>query len=74
MQSPAHAEREGADDKRTLQSLRVLAEDVGGKWIEVDGGDPAATVVEVASEHPITQIAVAPSSASAGARSRGDRW
>ncbi|MDA8075097.1 MAG: universal stress protein [Actinomycetota bacterium] len=51
-------EREGADAKSALDRLKGLAEDVGGRWIEVDGDDPAATIVEIAAEHQVTQIVV----------------
>ncbi len=51
-------EREGADTRRALDALHALADDVGGGWIEVDGDDPAATVVKVAAEHQVTQIVV----------------
>ncbi len=51
-------EREGAGDRPALDALKGLAEDVGGRWIEVDGEDPAAAIVEVAAEHQVTQIVV----------------
>jgi two-component system, OmpR family, sensor histidine kinase KdpD len=51
-------EREGSSDGRPLQELRTLAEDVGGTWIEVEGEDPARTVVSAAAAHQVTQIVV----------------
>ena len=51
-------EREGAGDRPALDALKGLAEDVGGRWIEVDGEDPAAAIVEIAAEHQVTQIVV----------------
>jgi two-component system sensor histidine kinase KdpD len=51
-------EREGAGDRSALDALKELAEDVGGRWIEVDGEDPARTIVEAAAEHQVTQIVV----------------
>ena len=51
-------DREGIDVRHALDKLRVLAEDVGGSWIEVDGDDPASTVVKVAAAHQVTQIVV----------------
>ena len=52
------AEREGTGPDPALGSLRTLAEDVGGTWIEVEGDDPARTVVETAAAHQVTQIVV----------------
>jgi two-component system, OmpR family, sensor histidine kinase KdpD len=50
---------EGAGSSRgNLAALKGVAVDVGGKWIEVDGDDPARTVVEVAADHQVTQIVV----------------
>ncbi len=51
-------EREGEGAKAALDALRGLAEDVGGRWIEVDGDNPADTVVKVAADHQVTQIVV----------------
>ncbi|MDA8312675.1 MAG: universal stress protein [Actinomycetota bacterium] len=51
-------EGEGPSTRRALDALHVLADDVGGGWIEVDGDDPAATVVNVAAQHQVTQIVV----------------
>jgi two-component system sensor histidine kinase KdpD len=49
-----------------LESVRELVLDVGGTWEEVEGDDPARTVVAYAQDHQITQIVV-------GA-SRRSRW
>lgn len=51
-------EREGKAAKGALNALKVLADDVGGRWIEVDGDDPADTVVKVAADYQVTQIVV----------------
>jgi two-component system sensor histidine kinase KdpD len=51
-------EREGEGARRALDALHGLAKDVGGKWIEVEGDDPAGTVVRVAVERQVTQIVV----------------
>ncbi len=51
-------ESEGAGTKKALADLRGLAEDVGGRWIEVDGDNPADTVVKVAADNQVTQIVV----------------
>jgi len=52
------AERVGGSAGGPLEALRGLAEDVGARWLEVDGDDPAATVVRVAAELQVTQIVV----------------
>jgi two-component system sensor histidine kinase KdpD len=51
-------EREGESARAALDALRRLAQDVGGRWIEVGGDDPADTVVRVAADNQITQIVV----------------
>ncbi len=51
-------EREGEGAKGAIDALRGLAEDVGGKWIEAEGDDPAGTVVRVAADRQVTQIVV----------------
>jgi two-component system, OmpR family, sensor histidine kinase KdpD len=51
-------EREGSADTEPLAHLKGLAQDVGGKWIEETGDDPAATLVSVAADHQVTQIVV----------------
>ncbi|HTX63030.1 MAG TPA: universal stress protein [Acidimicrobiales bacterium] len=62
-------EREGESALRALDALRGLAQDVGGRWIEVDGENPADTVVKVAADHQVTQIVVG-----ATQRSRWDEF
>ncbi len=51
-------EGDGEPATRAIDALRELAADVGGTWIEVEGSDPAGTVVEVASDRQVTQIVV----------------
>lgn len=51
-------EREGSGAAPALNGLRTVAEDVGGTWMEVEGDDPARTVVSVAAAHQVTQIVV----------------
>jgi two-component system sensor histidine kinase KdpD len=51
-------EGEGPEQRRVLDALHRLADDVAGHWIEVDGDDPASTIVRVAAEHQVTQIVV----------------
>ena len=51
-------EREGPGAKSGLDALRTLAHDVGGRWIEAEGDDPAATIAKIAAEHQVTQIVV----------------
>jgi two-component system, OmpR family, sensor histidine kinase KdpD len=51
-------EREGEGAKGALDALRGLAEDVGGRWIEVEGENPADTMVKVAVDKQVTQIVV----------------
>ncbi len=60
---------EGASESRELAALRALCSDVGGRWIEVRGEDPASTVVSVAADHQVTQIVVG-----ATQRSRWDEF
>jgi two-component system, OmpR family, sensor histidine kinase KdpD len=62
-------ESEGEHAKRALAALRGLAEDVGGRWIEVEGDNPADTVVKVAADNQVTQIVVG-----ATQRSRWDEF
>ncbi len=50
-------EREASGSSK-IDAMRVLAGDVGGTWLEVEGDDPARTIVEVAAEHQVTQIVV----------------
>ena len=51
-------ERARAGETGALDALRTLVEDVGGRWMEVEGGDPAVTMVQIAAEHQVTQIVV----------------
>lgn len=51
-------EREAPAGRDAIGGLRTLSEDVGGKWIEVQGDDTARTVVSVAADQQVTQIVV----------------
>ncbi len=51
-------EGEGERATRAIDGLRELAEDVGGTWIDVEGDDPAGTVVKMAADRQVTQIVV----------------
>jgi two-component system, OmpR family, sensor histidine kinase KdpD len=50
--------RDTEQDAGELQPVRTVAEDVGARWIEVAGDDPARTVVAAAADHQVTQIVV----------------
>jgi two-component system, OmpR family, sensor histidine kinase KdpD len=41
-----------------LTEVRQLVDDVGGEWHELVGDDPAATVVDFARKHFVTQIVI----------------
>src|SRR5580704_6191058 len=43
-------------DHRSIEKLRELAADVGARWHEVQGDDPARAIAAFAQEHQITQI------------------
>jgi two-component system sensor histidine kinase KdpD len=53
-------------DRRPVEPLRVLAENIGARWHEVADDDRARAIVEFARQHQITQIVI-------GASKRG-RW
>jgi two-component system, OmpR family, sensor histidine kinase KdpD len=45
-------------DRRSIEKLRELAADVGARWHEVEGDDPARAIAAFAQEHQITQIVI----------------
>jgi len=45
-------------DRRSIEKLRELAADVGARWQEVQGDDPARAIAAFAQEHQITQIVI----------------
>jgi two-component system, OmpR family, sensor histidine kinase KdpD len=45
-------------DRRAVEKLRQLADDVGARWYEIQGDDPTRAIVNFAQEHQITQIVI----------------
>jgi len=45
-------------DRKSIDKLRELAADVGARWHEVQGDDPARAIAGFAQEHQITQIVI----------------
>ncbi len=45
-------------DSRSVEKLRDLTADVGARWHEVQGDDPARAIAAFAQEHQITQIVI----------------
>jgi two-component system sensor histidine kinase KdpD len=45
-------------DHRSVEKLRNLTADVGARWHEVQGDDPARAIAAFAQEHQITQIVI----------------
>ncbi len=45
-------------DKKALKKLAELAADVGARWHEVPGDDPARAIARFAQEHQVTQIVI----------------
>jgi len=45
-------------DRPTVGKLRELAADVGARWHEIEGDDPARVIARFAQEHQITQIVI----------------
>src|SRR5580704_12037356 len=45
-------------DRRAAEKLRQVADDVGARWHEIDGDDPAQAIAAFAQEHQITQIVI----------------
>ncbi len=54
--SASDATRPG--DRRSTEKLRQLADDVGARWHEIQGDDPAKAIAAFAQEHQITQIVI----------------
>ncbi len=63
------ASADGSGDCGSLPAVRQLVDDVGGHWYDVNGDDPALTVVAFAIDHQVTQIVVG-----ATRRSRWEEW
>jgi K+-sensing histidine kinase KdpD len=47
-----------AGDRRSSGKLRELTADVGARWHDVQGDDPARAIAAFAQEHQITQIVI----------------
>ena len=45
-------------DRKAIDKLRELATDLGARWHEVQGDDPARAIAKFAREHQITQIVI----------------
>jgi two-component system, OmpR family, sensor histidine kinase KdpD len=45
-------------DHKPIEKLRELAADVGARWHEIPGDDPARAIAAFAQEHQITQIVI----------------
>jgi two-component system, OmpR family, sensor histidine kinase KdpD len=45
-------------DRKSIEKLGELAADVGARWHEVQGDDPARAIATFAQEHQITQIVI----------------
>ena len=45
-------------DRKSIEKLGELAADVGARWHEVQGDDPARAIAKFAQEHQITQIVI----------------
>jgi two-component system sensor histidine kinase KdpD len=45
-------------DRKSTGKLRELAADIGARWHEVQGDDPARAIAAFAQEHQITQIVI----------------
>jgi two-component system sensor histidine kinase KdpD len=45
-------------DRKAIDKLRELATDLGARWHEVQGDDPAKAIAKFAQEHQITQIVI----------------
>jgi two-component system sensor histidine kinase KdpD len=47
-----------AADRRPVDKLQEVAEDIGASWYDMEDDDPARAIVEFAREHQITQIVI----------------
>ena len=54
--TPADGTRTG--DQQAVEQLKELAADVGARWHELDGDDPAPVIAGFARSHQITQIVI----------------
>jgi two-component system, OmpR family, sensor histidine kinase KdpD len=45
-------------ERKAIEKLRELTDDVGARWHEVQGDDPARAIATFAQEHQITQIVI----------------
>jgi two-component system, OmpR family, sensor histidine kinase KdpD len=45
-------------DRKAVEKLKQLAADVGARWHEIEGDDPARAIAAFAQEHQITQIVI----------------
>jgi len=45
-------------DRPAIEKLRELAADIGARWHEIEGDDPARAIARFAQEHQITQIVI----------------
>ncbi len=52
------ARRPGQPDRRSLDRLPELAADVGARWHEIQGDDPARAIASFARQNQITQIVI----------------
>jgi len=54
-------------DHDSLEALRLVATEVGGRWVELRGDDVAQTIIEFARDARITQVVL-------GSRQRSRWW
>jgi two-component system sensor histidine kinase KdpD len=54
----AGGDASGPRDAKAVEALRELTADLGARWNEVHGDDPAKTLIDFAREHRITQIVI----------------
>jgi two-component system sensor histidine kinase KdpD len=45
-------------DRPAIGKLRELTADIGARWHEIQGDDPARAIAQFAQEHQITQIVI----------------
>jgi two-component system, OmpR family, sensor histidine kinase KdpD len=54
--TPTDATRIGGE--RTIEQLKQVAADVGARWYDLEGDDPARVIADFARAHQITQIVI----------------
>jgi two-component system, OmpR family, sensor histidine kinase KdpD len=54
--TPADCTRTG--DQQTIEQLKGLAADIGARWHDLEGDDPAQAIADFARSHQITQIVI----------------